>query len=627
MSKRPALAEIGSIFSSATVINSNNDKIEDAFQNTLSRDGSVPNQMEADIDLNGNDLLNVKDLDVSGRLKLSGSYVSVNAEQLGRDWATTPEDVEVDPDTYPGEFSAYHYARKAEEAAALKSRNVYDVEDWGTPVTSAIVQQAWEDVRQLANDQDEGNFGVKFTLRCTSEVLVDEPVVMTAAAGGYQSGIDIDFGQARFLSVGTGSLTNTDYALFVKTRNNTVNFPYVDAQWISSGIKATCLSAVQNFRDVIRYALGGIGVEHSGGNGNSRVYNLHSLQYYHGDSNGGEYSNYSGIAWYCNDHDFTAIDPRCAWSEVVWYFGPNASLVTILGGHPWNGGPSSNIYTDPTLVECHSQGKIICHGTYFDNGLIHDHTGGKFITRDCLMFEFPSAVVLNDPHLRIYCSASTNGGTPLAEHTGLLNMSVGFYDSLDTNYSWGDNMSALNSYWSEQLSPSNSSVNQRDVNIYTHVGDTVPIQQNIRPEGPLRVAYISRGTNNQNNTLAMIYDPENSLIDSTANKLSLGGWGVVGEGGLLTAGANNTISPTNSFHRITNGGVASRDINTINVGNAPNGAMVSFCIATNDDDVVFKHNVDNIRCGSDRTLNLAGDVITFIRVDNLWRMISFSDNI
>jgi len=49
--------------SAITTINQNMDLIETAVENTLSRDGTTPNQMGADIDLNGNDLLNVNTLD------------------------------------------------------------------------------------------------------------------------------------------------------------------------------------------------------------------------------------------------------------------------------------------------------------------------------------------------------------------------------------------------------------------------------------------------------------------------------------------------------------------------------------------------------------------------------------
>ena len=45
-------------------INNNNTLIEQGFDKTLSRDGSTPNQMEADIDMNENDILNVDNIDV-----------------------------------------------------------------------------------------------------------------------------------------------------------------------------------------------------------------------------------------------------------------------------------------------------------------------------------------------------------------------------------------------------------------------------------------------------------------------------------------------------------------------------------------------------------------------------------
>jgi hypothetical protein len=44
--------------SAIAAINANNSEIEDAIENTLSRDGTSPNQMNADFDMNGNDILN-----------------------------------------------------------------------------------------------------------------------------------------------------------------------------------------------------------------------------------------------------------------------------------------------------------------------------------------------------------------------------------------------------------------------------------------------------------------------------------------------------------------------------------------------------------------------------------------
>lgn len=64
MAKIDPLDDVGSLAnttSARAVINNNSQKIEEAFANTVSRDGSAPNQMEADFDLNDHYLLNVAD--------------------------------------------------------------------------------------------------------------------------------------------------------------------------------------------------------------------------------------------------------------------------------------------------------------------------------------------------------------------------------------------------------------------------------------------------------------------------------------------------------------------------------------------------------------------------------------
>lgn len=59
MAKKPTLNDVVNILTAAAAINSNYDKIEAAFNNTLSLDGSTPNAMSADFDMDGNDILNV----------------------------------------------------------------------------------------------------------------------------------------------------------------------------------------------------------------------------------------------------------------------------------------------------------------------------------------------------------------------------------------------------------------------------------------------------------------------------------------------------------------------------------------------------------------------------------------
>lgn len=76
------LNDITSGYSAPTRINANNDAIETALENTLSRDGTSPNQMEAHLDMNGYRILNISSpqsptdparlVDITGLITLTG---------------------------------------------------------------------------------------------------------------------------------------------------------------------------------------------------------------------------------------------------------------------------------------------------------------------------------------------------------------------------------------------------------------------------------------------------------------------------------------------------------------------------------------------------------------------------
>jgi hypothetical protein len=66
MAKRPTVNTISSGYASQSQLNENFDNIQEAFDNVLSLDGSIPNAMQADLDLNDNDLLNVRAIYVDG---------------------------------------------------------------------------------------------------------------------------------------------------------------------------------------------------------------------------------------------------------------------------------------------------------------------------------------------------------------------------------------------------------------------------------------------------------------------------------------------------------------------------------------------------------------------------------
>ena len=75
MAKRPNLGQISSPVFTVSQLNEAYAKIDNAFDNTLSRDGSTPNTMQADLDMNSNDVLNAG--------VLYGTTVNVDEAYIG----------------------------------------------------------------------------------------------------------------------------------------------------------------------------------------------------------------------------------------------------------------------------------------------------------------------------------------------------------------------------------------------------------------------------------------------------------------------------------------------------------------------------------------------------------------
>lgn len=69
------LTPIASAYGSLAALNANFSAIEEAIENTLSRDGTTPNEMDAALDMNNNPILNVSSLR-TGRLYIGGTQVS-----------------------------------------------------------------------------------------------------------------------------------------------------------------------------------------------------------------------------------------------------------------------------------------------------------------------------------------------------------------------------------------------------------------------------------------------------------------------------------------------------------------------------------------------------------------------
>ena len=75
MAKKPDITTIASGYYSRQALNNNFENLRDKFNNTLSLDGSTPNAMNADLDMNSNDILNAQTVNTEA-LRLDGILVS-----------------------------------------------------------------------------------------------------------------------------------------------------------------------------------------------------------------------------------------------------------------------------------------------------------------------------------------------------------------------------------------------------------------------------------------------------------------------------------------------------------------------------------------------------------------------
>lgn len=78
MAKRPTITSVSSGYTSTTTINNNFTNVRNQFDNTLSLDGSTPNAMGADLDMDSNDILNAGVVNTTS-LRLNGTLVAPTA--------------------------------------------------------------------------------------------------------------------------------------------------------------------------------------------------------------------------------------------------------------------------------------------------------------------------------------------------------------------------------------------------------------------------------------------------------------------------------------------------------------------------------------------------------------------
>ena len=134
MAKKASLKTISSGFASNTQLNSNFEALNDKLENTLSLDGSTPNSMGADIDLNGNDIINVGSLGFEGGGTLQ-DYVD-NASASAAAAATAQTNAET------AETAAESAQANAETAAETATSQAVSAAEALASITSTISPSA-----------------------------------------------------------------------------------------------------------------------------------------------------------------------------------------------------------------------------------------------------------------------------------------------------------------------------------------------------------------------------------------------------------------------------------------------------------------------------------------------------
>ncbi|AFM54660.1 putative phage tail fiber protein [Celeribacter phage P12053L] len=161
MAKKPTVTTLQSGFNSTEVLNSNFEKLRDAFDNTLSLDGSTPNAMEADLDLNGNNLIGAVGLLVNGTDYLAeveaAKAAALVAQAAAETAETNAETAETNAET------AETAAASSASAASTSATNA------ATSATAASLSETAAASSEANTSASETAAGLSETAAATSE--------------------------------------------------------------------------------------------------------------------------------------------------------------------------------------------------------------------------------------------------------------------------------------------------------------------------------------------------------------------------------------------------------------------------------------------------------------------------
>ena len=179
MAKKPTVTTITTGYSSADTLNENFEALREGFDNTLSLDGSTPNAMEADLDLNGNNIIGAAGLLVNGTDYLADVEAAKAAALVAQAAAELAETNAETAETNAGvsETNAASSATAAATSATASAASAVDATNNGAAqvalaaaqVTLATTAKTAAELAETNAETAESNAATSATNAATSE--------------------------------------------------------------------------------------------------------------------------------------------------------------------------------------------------------------------------------------------------------------------------------------------------------------------------------------------------------------------------------------------------------------------------------------------------------------------------
>lgn len=154
MAKKPTVSTITSGHASITALNANYVALRDAFDNTVSRDGSSPNTMSANLDLNGNAITNVSTItDATGTDVVAAAATSATSAATS---ATTSANyaTKIDGAVTGSDYSSKAWAIGGTGVTDTASRGA--AKEWATETASSVDTSEYSSKEYAVGTQRRG---------------------------------------------------------------------------------------------------------------------------------------------------------------------------------------------------------------------------------------------------------------------------------------------------------------------------------------------------------------------------------------------------------------------------------------------------------------------------------------